>query len=138
MTFTVDFSSVSKQLVKFANNEMLRVAANYLKEQERVQTLAGRDFEGRFFAPYKKSTIYGRKKLGLRTDRVNLTRTGALAKSRYYDSTRKELRYGESEIAGYLQDGTRNMKARKFVGISKLDEPVILERIEKAFKQKFG
>ncbi len=130
----IGLDKVAKDLKKFAEGTALRVAANYVKEQERIQSLAGRDFQGKPFAPYKKSTIADRRRNGYRTDKVTLTRTGALTRSRDYDSTNKELRYGyqEEDVAGYLQDGTRNMKARPFVGVSSLDIPEIEKRVVSA------
>jgi hypothetical protein len=143
MNFTINvsqFNDLSTQIRKFANTEGLKIAAMYVKEQEKIQTSIGRDFEGRPFAPYKRSTIRQRRRLGLRTDKVNLWVTGTVSNSRYFDSTTKELKYPylTEPIAGYLQEGTRTMREREFVGISKLDVPEIEKRVGSALQAKFS
>jgi hypothetical protein len=134
MNFVIDKSDIeklSKTIVKFAEKKALKIAADVVKKQELEQTSIGRDYQGNFFKSYKKGTVYERNRMGLRTDIVNLTVTGDLKRSRYFDGATNELRYPDDmeDLAGYLNDGTEKMNARPFVGISEMDIPLIEKAI---------
>jgi len=134
MNFVVnksDIEKISKKLTNFAEKKALKIAATVVQKQELEQTSIGRNYKGEFFKRYKKATVYERKRMGLRTDIVNLTVTGELKQSRYFDTSTNELRYDDNneDLAGYLNDGTENMNAREFVGISPMDIPLIEEAV---------